>query len=84
MTLCLHTIERSYGFKLLRAPISLFSKKLTASTDNEIQGSIHGNLSFGCPGFRSLRFSMLHSWSIQYIDLSYFYVLKIPTLFRTF
>jgi len=42
MTLRLHTIERSYNFKLLRAPISLISKKLTASTASEIQGSIHG------------------------------------------
>jgi len=68
MTSRLHTIERSYGFKLLRAPISLFSKNLTASTDNKIQGSIYGDHSFGCPGFHSLCFIMLHSWSIRYID----------------
>ena len=84
MTSRLHTIERSYGFKLLRAPISLFSKKLTASTDNKIQGSIHADHSFGCPGFHSLCFIMLHSWSIRYIDWSCYYILKIPTLFRTF
>ena len=42
MTSRLHTTERSYDFKLLRAPISLISKKLTASAANEIQGSIHG------------------------------------------
>jgi len=42
MTLCLHTIDSSYHFKLLRAPISLFPKKLTACRVNEIQGSIHG------------------------------------------